>query len=74
MEYAAKCARDSLRWIADSFICARDLAFHALANLRRELALERILVSEVIVKGAPGDVRSLYNFVDAQRIETSLGK
>jgi len=74
MEYAAEGARDSLRWIADSFICARYLTFHAHANLRRELALERILVSEVIVKGAPGDVRTLYDFVDAQGIQTSPGE
>ena len=74
VKYAAECACDSLRRIADSFICTRDLRLQAHANLRRELALERVLVSEVIVKGAAGDVRTRYDFVDAQCIETSLGE
>src|SRR5208282_2000590 len=61
----------SLRWIADSFICARDLGSYARANVPRKLALERILVGEIVVKGAFGHVRPHRDFIHGQRSHAS---
>src|SRR5208283_5751314 len=72
MKYAAKCARDSLRWVFDSLIYPRDLGFQADANLRCQLALERILVSEIIVEGTLADIRPHCDLIDAERVEAAL--
>jgi hypothetical protein len=73
-QHAAEGPRDSLCGIVDAFVGDRDFVFQARAHVRGQLARERILIREMVVESAFGDIRAHRNFVHAQRIHTSRGE
>ena len=73
-QHTAEGARDSLGGVVDFLVRARDLIFQPPANVRGKLALERVLVGEVVVEGALPHVRPHRDLFHAQSVDAARGE